>query len=215
VGEELMGYIKYIVQQGDCISSIAYEHGLFPDTIWNDEQNSQLRKDRKNPNILKPGDEVYIRDREIKEESCASEQRHRFRRKGVPEKLQLALHNKAGEPMANEPVVVKIDGVPNSFETDSLGRITIPIPPNARIATIFLPNRKIERDVLVGHIDPADTVSGLQGRLSNLGYPCPLSGELDDETRDALKAFQMAYKLELTGSLDDATKAKIMEVSEI
>ena len=79
-----MAYKKYIVKQSDCISSIAFKYGFFPDTIWNDSKNSKLKQDRKDPNVLLPGDEVYIRDKEEKEESCASEERHSFRKKGVP-----------------------------------------------------------------------------------------------------------------------------------
>ena len=68
-----MPHKKHIVKQGDCISNIAYQHGHFPDTIWNDSKNSDLRQKRKDPNVLLPGDVVYIRDIEAKEESCASE----------------------------------------------------------------------------------------------------------------------------------------------
>ena len=79
-----MAYRKYTVKQGDCISSIAFEYGYFPDTLWNDPKNSKLKHDREDPNSLMPGDEVYIRDKEAKQASCASEKKYRFKRKGVP-----------------------------------------------------------------------------------------------------------------------------------
>lgn len=67
-----MAHKKYKVKQGDSICSIAFEHGLFPDTIWNDAKNSSLKQERKDPNVLYPGDVVYVRDKEEKQASCAN-----------------------------------------------------------------------------------------------------------------------------------------------
>ena len=88
MGEE----IEYAVGQGECIDSIAFEHGFFVDTIWDYSKNSELKKLRKDPNILQPGDIVIIPELKIREESCAAEKKHRFRRKGVPAKLSLVFY---------------------------------------------------------------------------------------------------------------------------
>ena len=53
---------NYQVKPGDCVSSIAFEHGFFPDTIWNHPSNKQLKEKRKDPNTLCAGDSVYIPD---------------------------------------------------------------------------------------------------------------------------------------------------------
>ena len=88
MGEE----IEYTVGQGECIDSIAFEHGFFADTVWDYSKNSDLKNRRKDPNILQPGDIVIIPELKIKEESCAAEKKHRFRRKGVPAKLTLVFY---------------------------------------------------------------------------------------------------------------------------
>ena len=80
---------NYTVKQGDCISSIAQKHGLFWDKVWNHPKNANLQERRKDPNVLSPGDVVFVPDKDEKEESGATEQRHRFKRKGVPEKLRI------------------------------------------------------------------------------------------------------------------------------
>lgn len=127
----LMAHAAYKVKLGDCISSIAFKHGLFPGTVWDDPKNSKLKEERKNPNILAPGDVVHVRDIEEKEEDCASEERHRFRKKGVPEKLIVQF--KIGDkPRADEDYVLDIDGALSEGKTDKDGKIDIWIPPDAK-----------------------------------------------------------------------------------
>ena len=113
---------EYKVKQGDCISSIAYRYGFFPDTIWNDPKNSELKQKRQDPNVLAPGDLVYIPDKRIREVSGATEQRHRFRKKGVPEKLVVQFKNN-DEARANEAYVLDIDGQLTEGKTDGEGRV--------------------------------------------------------------------------------------------
>ena len=50
----------YTVQSSDCMSSIAYENGFFWKTLWNLPDNTALKAQRKNPNVLMTGDIVHI-----------------------------------------------------------------------------------------------------------------------------------------------------------
>jgi peptidoglycan hydrolase-like protein with peptidoglycan-binding domain len=66
--------------------------------------------------------------------------------------------------------------------------------------------------VPLGHLDPAELVSGAQARLSALGlYRGPIDGRLRARTRAALAAFQRAHDLEATGTLDEPTAARLAE----
>lgn len=81
--------IEHTVSSGECISSIAYQHGFFWETLWNHGKNSALKKKRCDPNILMEGDVVHIPDLTLGDESCASEQEHAFELKGVPARVNI------------------------------------------------------------------------------------------------------------------------------
>lgn len=203
-----MAYREHTVEQGECISSIAYQYGFFPDTIWNDSKNGALKQERKDPNVLLPGDRVYIRDKEEKEESCVSEAKHRFRRKGVPERLGIVV-KQDGEPVADEPYSVEIDGQVQTGRTDKDGRIECVIPPDAASATLTIGEGASARfrTFELGSMNPVDKVSGVKARLSNLGYDCGPPGEaMDERTKEAIKAFQQKVGLDPSGDLDQSTR---------
>ena len=52
----------YPVKQGDSLASIAFDHGLFWQSVWNHPNNARLKQQRGSPNILKPGDVVFVPD---------------------------------------------------------------------------------------------------------------------------------------------------------
>jgi hypothetical protein len=86
-----VGEGDYIVQPGDCISSIAQENGHFWQTIWNDPHNSALKSARGDPNVLLEGDRVTIPPIRIKYENRQTGAEHRFVRVGTPAKLRICI----------------------------------------------------------------------------------------------------------------------------
>ena len=204
----------YDTKQGDCISSIAYEHGFFWETLWNHAANSGLKQKRKDPNVLMEGDVVHIPDLSLKEELSATEKRHKFKLKGVPAKLRLRLLDKNQSPRANLAYLLKIDGDSFQGKTDPDGRIEHGIPPNAQRATLTIKvdGRDEKYDLGLGHVDPVTEPSGVQQRLLNLGYDCRPGDMLtSDRTKSALKMFQKRARLPETGEADDTTRQKLKD----
>lgn len=205
--------ISYQVKDGDCLSSIAFEHGFFPDTIWNHANNAALKEKRKDPNVLMQGDVVFVPDKRLKEVNEPTNQVHKFRLKNCPAKLSLRLLFN-GEPRRSEAYTLDIDGKITNGTTDSDGNIKISIPPNARRGKLVIgaDERKMEYNLKLGTLDPIDKISGVQSRLNNLGFNCGrIDGVMNPETKEALQAFQVTVGLPPTGELDAATKAKLYE----
>jgi N-acetylmuramoyl-L-alanine amidase len=197
----------YYVQQGDCINSIAAAYGHLPDTIWNDGNNAQLKQLRKDPDVLREGDLVYVPDLRYKQVDAATEKTWVFKRKAIPIKLhvRLAIDD---EPLRNEAYQLLIDGHTYDGKTDGNGMISVDIPPNAAEGWLQVRGRRFP--LQLGTLDPVDTVRGAQARLNQLGFNAgDLTDALNDQTRAALTAFQHKYALQESGELDAATQDKL------
>jgi len=77
------------VNRGDSIPSLAHDNGHFWETLWNHPQNADLKRRRRTPNILNPGDEVFIPELRLKTVSKPTDATHKFERKGVPAKIRM------------------------------------------------------------------------------------------------------------------------------
>ena len=206
---------KYKIKQGDCIERIAYNKGFFWETLWNHPQNEGLKKKREEPNVLFPGDSLFIPEKTIKTESIDTEKLHRFRKKGIPSIIRMVLLDEDDEPLKNIKYILKIDGEIVSGKTDSEGKLSHPVNPNVKKGKLIIGEDKDEYDLEIGHIDPISEINGIQNRLNNLGIFCgKIDGVLGPKTEEDIQEFQVAYGLEVTGKIDEQTKNKLKEIYE-
>lgn len=201
----------YTVRQGESVESIAAHLGHLPETIWEDPENQSLRDRRKDPDVLMPGDRIFVppvkpRTFEVRTGSPA-----RFKIARPPPRLKVQML-KDGQPRANAPFRLTVDGIEERGTTDGEGRIDRPVAPRATRAVLVVGEGEeaTEHVLELRALDPIDEVSGVQARLRNLGYDAgPTDGVLGPRTRGAIAEFQGNEGLDPTGEPDDATRSKL------
>jgi hypothetical protein len=209
------GGLVHVVAQGENVESIAYVYGHFSATIWDHPSNRDLRTLRDDPNVLLPGDPVYVpalRERFVG--GKATGRRHEFRRKGVPSLFRFRAFV-CGHALAEQPYVVTVDGRDVHGTTDVEGVLQCFVRPDAARATVRIGVEPLRWTFLVSlrTVDPVSEISGVQGRLANLGLlDAPATGVVDDATRDALRGFQAAQGLEPTGEPNEDTCKRLRDV---
>jgi hypothetical protein len=201
------------IRDGDTVDSIAFDEGLFPETIWDHPANAELKRKSQDRTILKPGDVLTVPDKRVKEVPAASEQRHRYRRRGVPAVLWVRLLD-WGEPRAGLPYTLDVEGKTVQGTTESDGSLRHWVPPNARQATLIIEGdesrpRREEYRLQIGHLTPASEQAGAIARLVNLHYLDEGKTRDEEAVKAAVRAFQEDYGLEATGRLDRATEEKL------
>jgi hypothetical protein len=200
------------VVQGECISSVAGHAGFLWETIWNHPANAQLKSGRKDPNILLPGDLVFVPRRTNREVDCATDQMHHFVRKGTGCVLRLQILEN-DEVQSNVAYTLVVDGTTFTGTTDGEGKLEHPIPFGAKSARLIAGPQNREYVLGLGELDPITEVTGIQGRLRNLDYyDEDVDGELNDATKLALEMFQSSESLTVTGEPDTATRERLLRV---
>lgn len=205
---------KYTISQGETIPSISFQFGFFPETIWNNPANQELKTKRQIPDVLMPGDVVSIPDLRRKDVSAASDRRHRFRRRGVPAKTRFQLFDHE-MPLKNVAYSLVVGSQTRRGVTDEHGVLEQFIPPDAETGELRIEPNGPVFPLTFGRMDPISEVTGVQKRLNNLGFTCgEPDGELNEATKLALQEFQKRMKLAVTGELDDETRNQIAKIHD-
>jgi hypothetical protein len=215
---------QYKVKQGDHLSKIADQYG-FADylTIWNDPNNADLQQKRKNPNILFPGDQVFIPDRGVKTEERPTDARHKFVTHTQPLQLRLILERSFGDPVANESCELPIDTKQFQLTSDDSGLLEQKIPRSATDALLIVKDSvtikgtqvpvDFQVPIQIGDLDPVEEPSGQRTRLANLGYYRLDGDDIDDaEFRSSVEEFQCDNNLTVDGICGPMTQGKLTQV---
>lgn len=214
---------NYTVAQGDCLSSIARRFGFKSyHKIYHHPNNSAFREKRPNPNIIYPGDFLFIPDPLVKEEACATDKRHRFSLLRTKVLLRIRLEDRQQQPYKYKRYKVEVGQKTCSGHTNEKGIVEELIPADATTGTLFLwlsdesdEQASIKMPLNIGHLDPVDEITGAQARLNHLGYECgEVDGILGPKTESALRAFQRDFGLEETGKTDAPTCKKLQQLHD-
>lgn len=205
----------HTVQQGEHMSVIASRYG-FRDyrIIWDHPQNAELSANR-NPNVLFPGDLLFIPKKEPKTADASTGETHTFVVRTPTVRLRIVIRDFDNKVITNTSCVLKVGQRDYDLLTDGGGMIDVEIPASAEEGVLSLPDLDMEVPIKIGHLDPEGKDSGWKGRLTNLGYYAgPTGDDAVDELRlhYAIEEFQSDYHLKVTGDIDEPTKAKLREV---
>lgn len=212
----------HIVEQGECLASIAQLYG-FTDyrAIYDYPANAGLKQMRPDPNILYPGDQLVIPDKDQKTLPCATDQKHRFQLTNQRVVIRIRLRDGHGNPLANKKYQLTVAGALFKGQTDGNGLLQQPIPADASDGELKVLQGNDQKQVLaawklsIGSLDPHLQVSGVQARLNNLGFVCgQVDGILGPKTSGALQAFQTKFGLSVTGQIDGATRDKLRNLHD-
>src|SRR5512139_116976 len=174
----------YIISQGDYLTKIAHMRGFNAESAWNDAANDELRKKRTSMNMLQPGDIVDIPDQPRPRLPISGGVVNQYiaRIPKMPVNVRLQV---GGQILVKEPYVIRGLGPdPVHGETDEHGYVTARVRVHVREIEVELPKRKRTLRVRVGNMDPINELSGLQKRLTHLGFYLPT--KMGSENFDAL-----------------------------
>jgi hypothetical protein len=184
-------------------------------TIYDDPQNKSLAAARPNPNVLAPGDKVFIPQKQPRIEESPTGTRAVYRVLTTSTRLRIAFEGKRVNDYE-----LNVGGQKFTGQVGEGGLIDHLIPASATDGDLVLrpvdvPGHEDHWKVLLGVLDPIAQLTGVQARLNNLGFPCPVDGNLGRETAAAILAFQRWRGLSSQdGKLNAATRAEIQVVHD-
>src|SRR3954469_23817550 len=108
---------KHIVKPGECLASIARQYGFVnPLLLYQHADNAALRKLRKNPDILAPGDEVVIPKKQAREIKVKAGGSANLTLDKAVTKVHLKVCDNHGMKCAAERYELAIDGIEEPFK---------------------------------------------------------------------------------------------------
>jgi hypothetical protein len=223
---------RHTVKQGEHLSHIAALYG-FSDykAIWDYGENAELRKKRKDPHVLAPGDVVSVPAPRQKTVAKSAGALHRFRLAPTIMKLRLRLLDPFMRPIKDAPCWVRIDDTDDAGQpkapiavlivSDKDGRIEHPITRTTMEAEVEVQpsgdtepvkRERAKFDLFIGGLEPVTENNGLRARLNNLGYFAGLTEGIEDkeQLRWAIEEFQFDNGIKpQNGDLDDPNNKKV------
>lgn len=206
--------VEHVVKKGECLSSIAKTYH-FADwrKIYDHPENADFKKKRPNPDLIYPGDVVMIPDKKPAPAVLANEQVHVVTIKTAEARLRLLLE--VDEPYAYE---LEADGKVKTGQVDGKTLIDHPIPGDLAEARLTVWPASGDRSGAItwqldpGYLDPIDEVSGVQGRLANLGYYWgQIDGQPGADLDLAVSRFRYDEKLDPGSSIDDDLRSRLQK----
>jgi hypothetical protein len=204
----------YVIRQGDYLTRLASELGFDADAVWADDKNAGLRAQRRSPEVLHPGDVLYVPDAAPEPLELKTEAHNRFVGTVPTVPVSVVLRDLDGRPKSGETYTLHgLGREPVQGQTGGDGAVRFDAPVTVQVVRMVLASEGVVRNLRVGGMDPATERSGLRQRLAHLGFYDTRPGRGDEAQRleAAIRNYQRARGLRVTGTLDAETIAKLLE----
>lgn len=200
------------VEQGEFLAKIAQKYG-FSDykTIWHHPKNAPLKMKRSSPNVLTPGDILFIPDKSERLEARATTQVHNFVTSTRTVELQIVLTDVNKDPVRDASGTLKVETsiFKETSGGDGLIRYVIPIRSEKGDLTVeserlIAGGRRIP--LVIGHLNDLETEpfdpdpkraseqrAAWRDRLNNLGFFAGYEDTDEEQFRWALEEFQCEH----------------------
>ena len=210
----------YTIKQGDTLAAIAKQHGFNNwQTLYRHEDNAEFRKKRPNPNVINPGDEIQIPDKEEKSVILETGKRHVF--KLCPkkdDKLRYVIDGAYRDYTAGKKYILVIDGEEIEGTVGDDGAIECDCPAGAEVGELRLwleeesePSHVF--DIKLGFLDTVSETTGIQARMNNLGYDCgAVDGDIGPKMKKAVEQFQAHHNLKVDGNPAEITQKQLESI---
>ncbi|MEX1361988.1 MAG: peptidoglycan-binding domain-containing protein [Nannocystaceae bacterium] len=207
------------VRRGECLSLLAHRAGFRDGAQLLDLQSDELKSTR-HPNVLLVGDQIRIPEPTERVVDVATDGRQRMKLR----RERMVLRLLVGDPEDDETwgYALHLGHEVHTGTTDGGTALEHAIPielneasletwPAEEGATAEDAQHVMTWTLLLGHLDPASELTGLQQRLHNLGLYHGEIGSgslesLDAATATSLQRLQRELGLEPTGVYDDETR---------
>ena len=210
----------YTVQSGDCLISIAHQHGLSGwQALYEHEANDAFRAKRPDPSRLMPGDVVVIPEPRQKTESIAVNRKNTFVLRRPSAWFIVVIQQDDGSLVINQPYELALNPETKiTGKTNNQGEVKCLIDPAIEEVSLTVwPNggaaqQKICWRVQVGHLHPQDTSEGVKSELNNLNYR---SGNITADDREFHQSSVRRLQKESVNTQDDSLAGLINQAEQV
>lgn len=209
------------IQQGENLLAIAKQHGFRTiKAIYHHPANAAFRERHPNPDILTPGEALTIPDKRKKWVSATPGIVNVYIIERPEERLRLAIRTDEGEIPKAKRARLTVGNETQDLTLTSHGEMLLKITDNpARTAQleVFMDE---ESDVpthcfqlQIGHLDPVETISGVQARCNLLTHYCgAVDNIMGPKTEAGIKSFQECQGLVVDGIAGPTTQAELIDI---
>jgi N-acetylmuramoyl-L-alanine amidase len=209
-------WLPQIVRAGEHTSGLAYRHGCTASDVWEHPKNEELKRVRANPDVLRPGDLIWLPEAPLRKSYPIAPGDKLTITVSVPKvPVTIFLCDREHKPLSG--LAYQVVGLAGDVKgtSGSDGKVSFMVPVTLKEVELYLPERDQRIPMLIGALDPENTVSGAIARLNNLEFYDygDRSAEQEQEYRaHCLEQFQKRFGIPVTREFDETTMKKIAEV---